>query len=178
MAFASQDTRLQTQSRPPDEERGEDDRRAEVPGQLVVTCCHAPPVFEPAERALNDIAVTISGCIERRDVLPPRMGADHRFGAALGEELAKAIAVIGGVAKQQSGRRKRLEQRRRNRHIAPLTGCKIERNQAAESVDDGMDLRGPAAAAAPDRLRLRPPFPPALHRWALLVVLSIDCVSD
>jgi hypothetical protein len=56
-----------------------------------------------------------------------------------------------------------------------LPSGKIEGNQTAGRIGDGMDLGRPPAAAASDRLLLRPPFPPAAQRCALEVVLSMLC---
>jgi hypothetical protein len=44
---------------------------------------------------------------------------------------------------------------------------------ASARIDDGVDFRGAAAARTANRLRFRPPFPPAAERWALAVVLSM-----
>lgn len=59
--------------------------------------------------------------------------------------------------------------------ISPaLSGAQIEVDQTTNRACHGVDFgrpRPPSAAA--DRRLLIPPFPPALQRWTLLVVLSI-----
>jgi hypothetical protein len=46
-----------------------------------------------------------------------------------------------------------------------------------QSIGNRMDFGRATASAASDCLSLGPPFPPALHLCALLVVLSMDCTS-
>jgi hypothetical protein len=71
-------------------------------------------------------------------------------------------------------RRQAAQQRDREPDIALLSGAQIEDDQTTGGVRDGVDLGRPSASAAADRLFPSPPFPPALQRWALLVVLSME----
>jgi hypothetical protein len=54
-----------------------------------------------------------------------------------------------------------------------LAGRHFERDGPAGTVADRMDLCGSATARTADRLRIRPPFPPAAERCALAVVESM-----
>ena len=47
------------------------------------------------------------------------------------------------------------------RAVVDLAGRRDQSQWVAESVDGDVDLGGQAAARAPDRLILKPPFPPA-----------------
>lgn len=68
------------------------------------------------------------------------------------------------------------EERHGGAYIAHLPRRDLQTERPAASVYDGVDFRRPAAAGATDRLRLRPPFPPAAERWTFAVVLSIICL--
>ena len=70
------------------------------------------------------------------------------------------------------------QQRDREPEITCLSGAQIEVGQTTDHVCHGVDFGRPPPSAAADRLLLLiPPFPPALQRWALLVVLSIESAS-
>jgi hypothetical protein len=58
-----------------------------------------------------------------------------------------------------------------------LPACDIERNQSSGTVGDGMDFGRASASAAADGLRIGAPSPPALHRCASDVMLSMHCRS-
>src|SRR5260221_1907876 len=81
-------TRFQTQSGPPQDDSGDGDCCSEVGGQLVVSGSDAPPVFEPAEHALDEIALFVGGGVEGMEVLTGRLVGDHRLGSARGQESA------------------------------------------------------------------------------------------
>jgi hypothetical protein len=54
-----------------------------------------------------------------------------------------------------------VDQRLGLRAVMDLTGRGDQAQRVAESIDGDVDLGGQAAARAPDRLILNPPFPPA-----------------
>src|ERR1700712_4829709 len=129
------------------------------------------------ESPLDQVALFVDRLIEGWNVLARRVWLDDRLGSALCEELAEKVAVVGGIAEDVISLGKRGEQRVGHAYVAPLTRGKIEPDQTPRAVGDGMDFRCTAASAAADSLRVWPPFPPALHRCALAVVLSIHCKS-
>ncbi len=98
---------------------------------------------------------------------------DDRCGAAVGQELAESIAIIGGIAQKRFGRRQRLHERGRRAYVVAISTGQIERNDPSLAIDHGVDLGRPTAPAAPDGLLPLPPFPPAAQRCAFAVVLSI-----
>ena len=170
--------RLRTQLTSTNEDGGESDGCMEVSSELVISGCDTPPILEATEGAFDDIAGFVALFVEGRDILTPGVWRDHRLCAAIGQEGAKIVAVKSGVRQQEGCRGEALKQRLGGTHIAPLARCEIKGDQAPERVGDGMDFGAATAAAAPDCFGLGPPFPPALQRCALLVVLSIDCISD
>jgi hypothetical protein len=135
-------------------------------------------VLEAAEGSFDHIAAFVPAVIERRDGLACWVRPNHRQSAAVDQAGAKAVAVKRGVCQEEGGSEKRLEQCADGTHVAPLARGEIERDETADGIDNGADLGRAAAAASPNQLRRGPPFPPALQRWALQVVLSTDGVSD
>ena len=105
--------------------------------------------------------------------LARRVLFDDRQRAAFDEKRAKRVTVVGCVSEKRHRRRQRRDQAGGWPNIASLTWCQLEGDQPAFVVDDGVDFGGSAAATSTDCLFIRPPFPPALQRWALAVVLSM-----
>jgi hypothetical protein len=75
------------------------------------------------------------------------------------------------------GLRERLDQACGGTAIGLLAGAEFEPDQMSKAVGNSMDFGRPAAAAAANFLGVGPPFPPALQRWALALVLSMLCMS-
>ena len=166
-------TRLQTQSKPPDHEGSQGHGGGEVGGELVVTSGDAAPILEPAEHALNQVAQLVGLRIEGMEVLAGRIVRNDRLGAALDQEPPERIAVIRGIGGAQTACWQRLNQAAGDWCVAALARGYLERDGTAATIDNSMDLcRSPAARAA-DRLELGPPFPPPAERCAFAVVLSI-----
>ena len=92
---------------------------------------------------------------------------------ALSQEATQPIAVISCIRGQAPTGRNSTDQGCRNPNIAEMTGRHFNGDGTSVRIDDSVDFRRPAAARAANRLRLRPPFPPAAERWALAVVLSM-----
>ena len=104
--------------------------------------------------------------------LAGRVVGDDGLGAALDEEAAQSVAVVGGVGDQSFGRRQATDEGEGNRGVAALTGRNLDGQGPARAVDGEMDLGGPAAARAAYGLEAAPPLPPAAERCALTCVLS------
>jgi hypothetical protein len=64
-----QQTRLQTQSDPPEQNGRYNDGGGVVPGQLVVACCDTTPILQVREGALDDVASFVCGLVERMPAL-------------------------------------------------------------------------------------------------------------
>ena len=105
--------------------------------------------------------------------LSRRVVGNDRQGPALDEELAKAVAVIGGVSGTQTGRRQWADQTCHGAHVTELAGGQFERDDPTEAVRDRVYLGRTPTTRSPDGLNSRPPFPPPADRCALVVVLSI-----
>lgn len=92
--------------------------------------------------------------------------------AALDQEAADRVTVVGGVGGQALRRRDSGNQVNRGAGVAELTGGDGQDDGPAAPIDQGMDLGRSAATRAAYGLGLSPPFPPAAQRWALAWVKS------
>ena len=93
-----------------------------------------------------------------------RIVGDDWQGAAFGEEVSEAVAVVGRVSGTYPRRWKRADQTGGDTYVAHLPGCQLERDNPAFGIDDGVDLGRPTASGPPDGLCRRPPFPPPAER--------------
>jgi hypothetical protein len=73
---------------PPDDDGGDEDCAGEDGGEFVVSCRHASPVLEPAEHALDEIALLVGLRVEGLDALSGRVVGDDRRRATFDQELA------------------------------------------------------------------------------------------
>jgi hypothetical protein len=80
-------------------------------------------------------------------------------------------------ARQSRALGKDFKQRLGARSVPALPGGCLEGDEAAFTIDDGVDLGRTAAARAADCLNFGPPFPPAAERWAVALVESIIWTS-
>jgi len=102
--------------------------------------------------------------------LTGRVVGNDRHCSALDHELTQAIGIICRIGGSDLWWRQRAGQGGGHADIAALAGRHFERDGPAGAVTDRMDLGRSATARAADRLRIRPPFPPAAERCALAVV--------
>ena len=82
----------------------------------------------------------------------------------LAQEEPKAVAVVGGIGGAQARRWQVRKKGQNEAKIAALSGCYLDGERPALAVDNGVDFGRTPAARAPNRLFLRPPFPPAAER--------------
>jgi hypothetical protein len=132
--------------------------------ELVVACGDASPILEAAEHALDEIALAIGGLVERMMSLAGRIVRDDWNRAAFEKKATQTIAVVGGVGGQASAWRNAADQGCRDSNVAEMARRHFDGDGASARIDDGVDFRGAAAARTANRLRLRPPFPPAAER--------------
>jgi hypothetical protein len=128
------------------------------------------------EGALDHVAALIGSLVERWDILVGWIRLDGRATAPRYRGLAKLITISGGIGQRRGGLRQLLDKVRHRENIVCLSSGKVEGNQAARSVGDGMDLGRPPTAAASDRLLLAPRFPPAA--WRCLGGRAVDALRS
>jgi hypothetical protein len=85
----------------------------------------------------------------------------NRLDAALLEEGADCIGIVAFVGEELFDTRDQADAFFRHHAIGGIARREDERPGAAEFVDHRMDLAVAAAFRRPDRLKIRPPFPPA-----------------
>ena len=104
--------------------------------------------------------------------LAGRVVGNDRLGAALDQEAAQAIAVIGRIGDQPGWWRQGTDEREGDRGVAALAGCELDGQGPARAIDGQMDLSRSATPRAAYGLEVAPPLPPADERCALTCVLS------
>src|SRR6185437_8336356 len=107
------------------------------------------------------------------EVLPPGVLFDDRCGSPAGQEFMERITVVSRIGEQRLRRRQPFDQSGGGATVVSISSRQFERDDPAIAVDDGVDFRGAPASALADGLSVGPPFPPAAHRWAFAVVLSM-----
>lgn len=125
------------------------------------------------EGPFDDVASFVGCFVERMKVLARGVLSDDRRGPASRQERAKGIAVVGGIGEQRRRRRQPFDQSGGGANVVSISTGQLEPDDPAIAVDDGVDFRGASASALADGLSVGPPFPPAAHRWAFAVVLSM-----
>jgi hypothetical protein len=148
----------------PDDKGGDHDGGGRGGCELVVAGGDASPILEAAEHAFDKIALAIGNLIEGMMSFAGRIVRDDRNRAAFEKKATQTIAVVGGVGGQASAWRNSGDQGCRDPNVAEMARRHFDGDGASARIDDGVDLRGAAAARTANRLRFRPPFPPAAER--------------
>ena len=95
---------------------------------------------------------------------PDTFGSRHRGGCF--DRASEAIRIEGAISDHQGALGNSLDQRLAAAEVGCVATGEMERDRLAGLVCRGVDLGGPAAARAPDGLRVLPPFPPEALRCA------------
>jgi hypothetical protein len=90
-----------------------------------------------------------------------------------GKGLTKGARIVTLIAKEDFAQRRCGEQVGRGRDARDVACAEPKDAQPPYTMADRVDLGGAAAARTADRLRRRPPFPPAAERCAFTAELSI-----
>ena len=146
----------------------------EVGCELVVAGCEATAVLEAAEHPLDGVAALVEGFAEAAFPAPVALGRDVGDRALLFDQVADSVAVISPVGVDETAWPQSDQQMLGRLAVGGLARCQQEGERSALTVGNGMDLGVASAPADPDRLGLRPPFPPAAERCAFTCVLSIS----
>src|SRR3954454_2048284 len=139
-----------------------------------------PVLLRFGEEVLDQVAGLVEVLVVRARLLAVRLGRDHGGLACLRERLEHSLLDIVGLVGDQRGRGEVGQQSIGTFEVVRLPRREGEPGRVAERVDQGVDLRAQAAAAAPDRLVAPAAFSgaPALCRWARTTVLSIIAYSS
>jgi len=85
----------------------------EVLCEPIISGCDAPPVLQPAEHALDQIASAVGLAVERTGSLSPGARGDDRLDAAFSQQGAEGVGIVGLVTEQPARRLDRGKDRRR-----------------------------------------------------------------
>src|SRR5690348_13741618 len=147
-------------------------------GALVVAGRDGPVLLQFGAEVLDQMARLVEVLVVRAQLLAVRLGRDHGRLACPRERLEHSLLGIVGLVGDQRGSGEVGRQSIGTVEVVRLPRREGEAGRVAERVDQGVDLRAQAAAAAPDRL-VATPFltAPALCWWARTIVLSIMAYS-
>lgn len=139
-------------------------RSEEITGQLVVSGCDTPKVFEAAEAAFDDVAALVGPFVEGMDDDAVRFVGNDRLCAEVDDLSAQLVAIIAFIGKEglhNGGKRQHVG---RGGDVGILAGGEMKDDRPAVPIAQAMDLGRAPAARAPDGLILLPPFPPEAQR--------------
>ena len=146
----------------------------EVGGEFIVAGGEAAAVLEAAEHSLDGVAALVEGLAEAAFPAPVTLGRDVGDRALLFDQVADAVAVISPVGMDDAARRQLVQQLLGRLAVGGLPRRQQEGERPPLAIGEGVDLGVASAPADPDRLKARPPFPPAAERCAFTCVLSIS----
>ena len=122
-------------------------------------------VLETAEETLDKVATSIDGAIERVRNCPCCGRWNDSLDATDFEPVAEAICIISLIG-NPVGPSDNGQQRHGHADVGNVAWRQRKGDRSAAIIGQTMDLRGAAAARAPDRLRPFAPFAPAAERCA------------
>src|SRR4028119_1215639 len=143
---------------------------------LVVAGGDGTELLQLGEGVLDQVAPAVHGAVEADGGSAVGLGRDHRDGAT-GVKLRPEPVGVEGFVAEQGAEGDTLDQRLHADAVVALAGQQKEAHQGAESVDEGEDLGGQAAARAADGLIAGPPLAPLAFWWAVTMVPSIRAYS-
>jgi hypothetical protein len=113
--------------------------------------CDPAGVLEPVEEALDEIALSIEDLAVAPWHAPALGGRNAGPDAALAQERAEPIGIVGLVGDEAAVGRNDVDQGGHGRKIVRLSWCQSQPDRQPAAIDHSMDLGGQAAARAPDR---------------------------
>jgi hypothetical protein len=139
-------TRVRTQLDPPCRCGGQDDACKEVPGQLVVARSDPSIVLQAGEHALDQVSLPVSLSIVGNEWFSARNRGDDSLDAALPQQAAQPIGVVGFVGDKALYAAGSSEQLRRHHNIMDIARSDQKDAGFSRFIGQRMDRRCPAAA--------------------------------
>lgn len=118
---------------------------------LVEACGNATGMFKLVEEALDEIALSVEDLAVASRHSAASGGWDAGTDAALVQELAEPVGVVGLVGDQAAVGGYHVEQGAGGAEIVRLTGGQGQADRQAASIDHRMDFGRQAAARPADR---------------------------
>src|SRR3954449_12226900 len=164
----------------PDDGCGEVDGAEKVDRPLVVAGRDRPVLLQLGEEVLDQVARLVEVLVVGPGLLAVGLGRDHGRLAGPCERPEHALLGVERLVGDQRLGGEVGQQRVGAFEVVRLPRREGEAGRVAERVDQGVDLRAQAAAAAPDRLPAPAAFlgAPALCWWARTIVLSTIAYSS
>lgn len=113
--------------------------------------CDPAGMLEPVEEALDEIALPIQDLAVAPRHVAASGGRNAGPDAALAQELAEPVGIVGLVGDEAAIGRKDIDQGGHGAEIVRLSWRQGQSDRQSTAIDHGVDLRGQAAARAPDR---------------------------
>ena len=123
----------------------------EISCELVISGSYTTEMFDDIKETLDEVALAVEGEIAIALDQPVGFGRDDRGDVAFRKEVDQSICVVGFVG-QESLRVDLIQQRFSLAEVGGLPGRQREADGIAQSIDDGVDLRGQSASGASDGL--------------------------
>jgi hypothetical protein len=111
------------------------------------------------DEAFDEMAFLVAMPVVGDRLFSRPQGGDNGAGAE-SEVRSEFVGVISLIGNDVAGH-EAVDQGLGLRAVMDLAGRRDQSQRVAESINGDVDLGGQAAARAPDRLILNPPFPPA-----------------
>jgi len=148
---------------PPDDGSGEANGGHECFDVAIEAGSDAPPVFEAAEHAVDDVALLVDCAIIIVLDFAALAGWNDGFSAALDQLFSQRLTVVAFVGDQFGRRRHRLDAELGDLAIVNVSGRQKQDTGATLLVADGVEL-GVSPAFRADIMSQAPPFPPPAQR--------------
>ena len=132
--------------------------------ELVVTSCDAPPILEPAETTFDDVAAFVGLLIVADLLFAIGFARNNGLDTLLLQKGSDRIGVIAFVSEQFFNARKEADAFLCHHTVGGVAWGKNKNPGSAEFVNYRMNFAVLAAFRKPDRLKIRPPFPPLAQR--------------
>ena len=133
-------------------------------GELVVSCGDATPILEPAKATFDDVAAFIGFLVVADFLLAIGLTRNDGLDALFLQKGSDRVGIIAFVREKFCDAWQEADTFLGHHAIGGIAGREDERPRPARRVDDRVDLAVAAAFRTPDRLMIRPPFPPLAQR--------------
>lgn len=132
--------------------------------ELVVAGCDAPPILEPAEATFDDIAALVGFLVMADLLFAIGFARNNGLDALLLQEGSDRVGVIAFIGEQFPDPGEKADAFLRHHTVSGVAGRENKHPGTAEFIHYRMDFAVLAALRKPDRLKIRPPFPPLAQR--------------
>ena len=134
-------------------------------------------MFELAEEALDQIALSVERGIDRSLDLSVALGRDVSLPAALADQFDQILPVIAAIGDDEWGGGQPFKQGGCGSLVRCLSRRKRQPDRQTALIDNDMDLAGQSSTRTANGVIRAPFLPPAACWWARTMELSINCID-